>query len=79
MLSSELALRAAGSGLDELRTRLLGIEVLLKAATRSGLLISHTHKTLNRMGIFVHDECILAEVAARLPAMAGGGTEGAGA
>lgn len=36
MLSSELALRAAGSGLDELRLRLLGIEVLLKAAASAG-------------------------------------------
>ncbi|MBW5486819.1 thiopeptide-type bacteriocin biosynthesis protein [Streptomyces bambusae] len=170
MLSSELALAAAGSGLDELRLRLLGTEVLLKAAAaagagappgggadpvlgqlrahadywsgwsrsaprevfpaavlarhaadwaellvtrgrvsapaltarrsagaawaealaallplgsaaaRSGLLISHTHMTLNRMGIFVHDEYILAEVAARLRATAAGaGTEGGGA
>ncbi|WP_327382800.1 lantibiotic dehydratase C-terminal domain-containing protein [Streptomyces sp. NBC_01207] len=187
MLSSELALRAAGSGLDELRLRLLGIEVLLKAAAsagagvpqggglpdssgeadpvlvqlrahadywsgwsrsapqevfpsellaqhaadwaellvsrgrvsapaltarasavspwaealaaalslgstapagaggsadasvRSGLLISHAHMTLNRMGIFVHDEYILAEAAARLlRATAGAGSEGAG-
>ncbi|MFB6581788.1 lantibiotic dehydratase C-terminal domain-containing protein [Streptomyces sp. NPDC056402] len=182
MLSSELALRAAGSGLDELRLRLLGIEVLLKAAAsagagvpqgggqpegggqpdgggeadpvlvqlrahadywsgwsrsapqevfpsellaqhaadwtellvsrgrvsapaltarvsavspwaealaallplgpadaslRSGLLISHAHMTLNRMGIFVHDEYILAEAAARLlRATAGAGREG---
>ncbi|WP_185922022.1 thiopeptide-type bacteriocin biosynthesis protein, partial [Streptomyces sp. WAC06614] len=172
--SSELALRAAGSGLDELRTRLLGTEVLLKAAalagpgvgrgahpgagpdggtdpvlaqlrahaaywsrwsrsaprevfpvadlarhaaewaellmargrvsaaaltarasavspwsealaglvarpagTPTGLLISHTHMTLNRLGIFVHDEYILAEVAARLRATAGADTEGA--
>ncbi|MEV7611455.1 thiopeptide-type bacteriocin biosynthesis protein [Streptomyces sp. NPDC089799] len=36
------------------------------APARSGLLISHTHMTLNRMGIFVHDEYILAEAAARL-------------
>lgn len=37
MLSSELALRAAGSGLDELRLRLLGVEVLLKAAASAGV------------------------------------------
>ncbi|MFD8979867.1 thiopeptide-type bacteriocin biosynthesis protein [Streptomyces sp. NPDC059564] len=159
MLSSQLSLRAAGSVLDELRLRLLGLEVLLKAAAlaprpeaaddpverqlrlhaaywrgwsrsaprevfpagelarraaewaelltgrakvsasvlagrtsavspwagslaaalplataslgdgaEAGLLISHTHVTLNRLGIFVHDQYILAEAAARLRA-----------
>ncbi|MFE2853890.1 thiopeptide-type bacteriocin biosynthesis protein [Streptomyces lavendulae] len=159
MLSSRLSLRAAGSALDELRLRLLGLEVLLKAAalapgplssgdpverqlrlhaaywrgwSRSaprevfpaqelarraaewaavltrrtkvsatalaertsavspwahslaaalplataslgdgaapGLIVSHTHMTLNRLGIFVHDEYILAEAAAGLRA-----------
>ncbi|WP_328926172.1 thiopeptide-type bacteriocin biosynthesis protein [Streptomyces sp. NBC_00190] len=161
-VSSELALRAAGSPLDGLRLRLLGVEVLLKAAVLSapdpsagdpvvrqlrrhadfwrrwsasaprevfpsgelarqaarwadvlagqggvsaralaerssavspwlesltallplgvaslgddaetGLLLSHTHMTLNRLGIFVHDEFILAEAALRLWAASG--------
>lgn len=49
------------------------------APARAGLLISHAHMTLNRMGIFVHDEYILAEAAARLlRATAGAGSEGAG-
>lgn len=37
----------------------------------TGLLLSHTHMTLNRLGIFVHDEFILAEAALRLWAASG--------
>ncbi|MFG2485166.1 hypothetical protein ACGFSI_20715 [Streptomyces virginiae] len=46
-------------------------------SARSGLLISHTHMTLDRLSIFVHDEYTLAKAAARLlRATAGAGREG---
>lgn len=32
----------------------------------SSLVISHTHMTLNRLGIFVHEEFLLVEAARRL-------------